>query len=131
LHKTGLLRVVLENVTDLPDGGVDAVIGVEEHTRAPDSLDDLATGDDLPTLLDQQQQKFRGNPLQLQPPARASQLISAGVQLEVVPESERFWNSERLGSHGSTPQMWTTFYIEFPIASDKYSVSSELSVHAN
>jgi hypothetical protein len=51
LHESRLLRIVLQHLPNLADGGIDAVIGIEENILAPDLLDDPVAGDQLPSLI--------------------------------------------------------------------------------
>jgi hypothetical protein len=48
LHKARSLGVIFQHLSNLADGGVDAVVGVEENIFSPDSIDDLVAGDELP-----------------------------------------------------------------------------------
>src|SRR6185437_11408940 len=45
LHKTRLLGIVFQCVTDFADGRVDAVFRINEDVFTPDMLDDLLAGD--------------------------------------------------------------------------------------
>ena len=69
LHEPGLFSIVLQYLANLADGGIDAVVGVEEDILAPDPLDDLVPGHQLTSLLDQEEQQFHGNPFELESPA--------------------------------------------------------------
>jgi hypothetical protein len=60
LDETRLLRVILEYLANLADGGIDAVVGVEEDIFAPDLFDNLVPADELPALRDQQEKKPMG-----------------------------------------------------------------------
>src|SRR5258708_36336680 len=51
LHESRLLRIVLQHLPNLADGGVDAVVGIKENILAPDPLDDPVSGNQLPSLL--------------------------------------------------------------------------------
>ena len=61
LYKTRLFRIVFQNVSDLANRTVDAVVRIEEYVLCPDPLDDLVPGDELSFLLQQQDQKFHRN----------------------------------------------------------------------
>src|SRR5262249_61083487 len=68
LHEAGLLRVVLERLADLADGGIDAVVRVEEDIPSPDPLDDPVPADELSLLFDEETQDLHGDALQLERP---------------------------------------------------------------
>ena len=47
-----MFRVILEHLTNLADGGVNAVVGIKEDVFSPYPLDNLVSADELPALLD-------------------------------------------------------------------------------
>src|SRR6202034_2559024 len=53
LYETRLFRIILQNLPDLTNRTVDAVIGVEEDILAPDSRDDVLPANDLSLMLNQ------------------------------------------------------------------------------
>jgi hypothetical protein len=50
LDETGLLGVIAEDVADLADGSVNAMLRVNENLCAPEMLDDLLSGDEAAIL---------------------------------------------------------------------------------
>src|SRR5580700_8724596 len=58
LDESRLLPVVFQCVANLPDGRVDAVVGIEEDVLAPELLDDLFAGHKQAPALDQKQEQF-------------------------------------------------------------------------
>jgi len=65
LYETRSLGIVLQDLSDLPDRAIDAVIGVKENPFAPNPLDNLFPADELPPALQQQQENFSWDALQL------------------------------------------------------------------
>jgi len=70
-----LFGVVFQGLSDFPDCGVDCVIGIEEDVLALELFDNLFPGYQLAAPLDQQEQYFHGDSLQLQRAAGASHLV--------------------------------------------------------
>src|SRR5262249_42309016 len=70
-----LSGIIAERLTDLSDGGVDAVIGVEMEAFRPELPDDLFAADQLSIFADQQNEKIHGNAFQVDRRASASQLV--------------------------------------------------------
>ena len=99
LNETGLLGIVLEDLADLADGAVDAVVHVEEGALAPDPLGDLLPADQLARPLGQEQENLQRDPLELERPARAPELVSRAVQLQLLAEAN--------GSGGRLPDRTT------------------------
>jgi len=56
LHKAGLLRIVFKGLANFPDSRINAVVGIQKDILTPNLLYDLLAGDELPALLDQQEQ---------------------------------------------------------------------------
>jgi hypothetical protein len=90
LYETWLFRIIPENLPDLADGTIDAVVCVEEGILAPDSFNDLLAGDQLASVHHQQKQELHGDALQLDRASRAAQLVETQVQFEIVAKSDRF-----------------------------------------
>ena len=89
LHESRSLGVVLQYLANLADGGVDAVVGVEEDVLAPNPFYDLVTGHELPSSFNQEEQQLHGNSFQLERPAGAAQFVGAHVQVEILAELDR------------------------------------------
>ena len=51
LQELRLLRVILQNLADFPDRGVDALLGIQEDLFAPKPFADLFSGDQFPAVL--------------------------------------------------------------------------------
>jgi hypothetical protein len=94
--KRGCFGIVLQDLPNLADCSVDAVVSIEEGAYSPDPLNNLLPADDLPSLLNQHRQNFRGNARQLKHTARAAQPIDVEIELEVLAKSDRPRNSDRL-----------------------------------
>jgi len=60
--------------------------------------------DDLIAMLHQQEQKFGGNPLQLEYPAVAAQFIGAQVQIVILAQAKLFGRPNRFWDHGGNPR---------------------------
>jgi hypothetical protein len=101
LYEPGLLGIILQHLPNFADGAVDAVIGVEENSVAPDSLDDLFARDQLTALLDQEEQDFHRDAFQPEPSIGAAQFVGAQVELEVVAESDPIFGSDWGSDWGS------------------------------
>jgi hypothetical protein len=84
LYETRLFGIVLQGLPNLADCSVDAVVSIEEGAFSPDPLNNLLPADDLPSLLNQHRQNFRGNALQLKHTVRAAQPIDVEIELEVL-----------------------------------------------
>ena len=74
LDVTGLLGVIRERLTDLPDAEVQPLLEIHEGVAAPDFSLDLLSGNDLATVSGKQDQDFEGLPLQVDHPASPAQL---------------------------------------------------------
>ena len=87
MHEARLLGIVIQHLSQLANGCVDAVIRVQEHILAPDPFDDLIPRYQLSPAFHQQKQQFHGDAGQPQSFARAAQLVGATVQFEIVRKS--------------------------------------------
>jgi hypothetical protein len=58
------------------------VFDIDEHFPLPKAASDLIPGDNLSVLGDQQDEKFEGLSLQLEPPSFAAELKFAGMKAE-------------------------------------------------
>jgi hypothetical protein len=54
LNKPGILWIVPQGVSNLPNGSVDAVLGVYEDFAGPEAPGDFCAGDELALARDQQ-----------------------------------------------------------------------------
>src|SRR6266581_7318690 len=77
LDEAGLLRIVPQDLPDLANRAVDAVVAIEVDALSPNPLDDLLPADQLSPLLRQEQQHLHGDSLQLERVAGAAQLVRA------------------------------------------------------
>ena len=84
LNEAGIFGVVFERLADFADGGVDAVLGIDEDILAPDAVDDFLTGDDGSILFHQKQEQFHGDALQFQDAAFAAEFEARGVELKIA-----------------------------------------------
>src|SRR5713101_4089338 len=75
LYETWSFGVVLEDLTDLANRAIDAVVRIKEDALAPDPIDDLVPGDELAPLLHQQEQKLHRDAFELEHTSRETQLI--------------------------------------------------------
>src|SRR6185503_7859392 len=100
LNETGLLGIVLEDLADLADGAVDAVVNIEEGGLAPDPLGDLLPADQLSRLFSQEQENVQWDPLQLEQPTPAPELISRAIQLQLIAKANDRGEGCRFGRHG-------------------------------
>jgi hypothetical protein len=82
LNEAGGIGIVFQGLADLADGGVDAVVGVEEDILTPDALDNLFPTDDLATFFDQKQEHRGRDAFEFEDTTAAGQLIAAGVKLD-------------------------------------------------
>ena len=84
LYETRLFGIVLQNLPDLTNRSINAVIGVEEDILAPDSRDDVLPANDLSLVLDQDRQNLCRNALQFEQTTGAAQGVCGEVELEVL-----------------------------------------------
>ena len=77
LDERGSIRRIAQSLPDLADRGVDAGLDVDEHVLAPQSIDDVATGDELTSTLDQQDQEVHRLPPEFDRAALPAQLVRA------------------------------------------------------
>src|SRR5882724_757211 len=76
--------VVAQGLPEFSDGGVDAMLGLNEDVLAPEFVDDLFACDEVAVPAGQQDQQLHGNFFEFQRPAVATQLIAAQIQLKSV-----------------------------------------------
>ena len=65
-YKTRLLRVISQRRPDFADGGIDAMVNIEEDILAPEPLGDFLAGYQLATAFEQQEEQLHGEFLQPQ-----------------------------------------------------------------
>src|SRR5215471_16713050 len=75
LDKPRLFGIIFQRLPDPANGGVDAVVGVDENAFAPDPFDNFLTNDQLATALYQQEQQFHRNAPDPNGPACFSEFV--------------------------------------------------------
>ena len=93
--ETRLLRIVFQDLTDFADGAVDAVVGIEKDVFAPDFLGDFFAGDELAFLLNEDDENLQGKALELDDTSGLAEFEGSQIDLEVLPESDKFLRSGR------------------------------------
>jgi hypothetical protein len=83
------IGIVFQHLPDLSDRPVNAVVGIEKNSLAPNPLDDLVACNQFAILLHQKEQDFRRNALQFQDAPRAAEFLRTRIKLEIVSESDR------------------------------------------
>ena len=76
--------VIVKDLADLPDGGVDAVVGVEKDVFAPDPLHNLIPGHQLATILNKEAEEVGRDALELEYLARLFQFETAEIEFEIT-----------------------------------------------
>jgi hypothetical protein len=71
-------------VPDFSDGCVDARLDVYEHVFSPQTVDDVAAGDELVPALDQQDQEIHWLTLEPDRAAKVAQSVRGNVELEIL-----------------------------------------------
>src|ERR1700679_1897922 len=82
-------------MTDLADGGVDAVLGVHKDFTVPQALDDFRSGDEMAIPGCQQNKQLHRFSFQLEGAARTGQLKAVAIHLELAEckDSECHWKA--------------------------------------
>src|ERR1039457_5357253 len=75
-------RVVSQGITNLPDGGINAVIRVEVEILSPEALNNLLAADQSPFLPNQEDEQIHGDALHAHRFSGVSEFILACVQNE-------------------------------------------------
>src|ERR1700722_7713240 len=88
-YEARVFGIVSEDLPDLPDSAVNAVVGVEKSSFPPDAFDDLVPCNQLAIPLNQKDEDFRGDPLEFQEATRAAESLGTRIELEIVSESDR------------------------------------------
>lgn len=73
---------VAEDLADAVDGGVDAVVEVDEGAIGPEGAGDLVAGEDLAGVLEEQKEQLKGLGVELEAKALAAQLAGGSVGFE-------------------------------------------------
>ena len=84
LNESWLSGIFLQRGPNLPDGGVDAVLGVDEHVLTPEPRGDLRPGDYVAILFSQQDEQLHGDALDLYDASVTTKLKAVAVQLELA-----------------------------------------------
>jgi hypothetical protein len=92
MHEAGLIGIIFQSLADLSDGGVDAVLGVDENILAPEAVDDFLAGDDGTLPLQEKDQQFHGNTLEVN--ALVFLGASLPAQLEAGASAARLFKKE-------------------------------------
>ena len=79
--------VIVKHLANLPDGGVDTVVGVEKDVFAPDPLHNLISGHQLATVLDKEAKKVGRNAFELEHLAGLFQFEGAEIEFEITAEA--------------------------------------------
>jgi hypothetical protein len=84
LHEPRLIRIITQHQTDLPDEGIDAVLGINEDAIRPQAFSDLRPCHELAILRDKQDQQLHWHPFELHAAARTQELKAFGIQLKLA-----------------------------------------------
>jgi hypothetical protein len=89
LYKAWLFGIVFQDLSNFPDGCIDAVVGIDKNFLPPDSLDDLIAHNEVAGVLQQQAKQFQRNPFEFQRLARAAQFVGTKIEFEVFSEFDQ------------------------------------------
>ena len=84
LYEARLFGIIPQDLADLADGAIDAVVGVKRDPGAPNALNDLLAGNDFVPLLDKEEQKLHGDALQFEHTTAAAHLVRTLVELKIL-----------------------------------------------
>ena len=84
LHEARLLRIIPKNRSDLADGRVDSVFGVDEDIVAPQASDDFLSCDEIAFFLNQQDEQLHWEFFELDAAASAEKLVAVAIELKFV-----------------------------------------------
>src|ERR1700677_3961445 len=96
LYEARLFGIILQDLPDLANRSVYAVVGVEEDILAPDPLDDVLPADDLSVTLNQDRQNLGRNAFEFDHATVATQGMGGEIQLENLAKFNEARNSYRL-----------------------------------
>lgn len=82
VDKAGMVRIIAQGLADFADGGVDAVVGVDEDVFAPEAVDDCLARDHGTLAFGEQEKKFERNAFEFQSVAVTPQFEAFAVKLE-------------------------------------------------
>src|SRR5260370_35651296 len=91
--------IVFEDLSNFADRSIDAVVRIQEYVLPPDSLYDFVARDQLPSMLNEEEQQLRWNPLQFQRTARTAQLTHTYVEFEFTANGDSIGSPNRPGNH--------------------------------
>jgi hypothetical protein len=77
LNEARFLRIVAKHLTDFADGGIDAMLGVDEDLRTPKALSNLGAGDKVAVPGGKENQQLHRLAFQLQPASGTVKLEAA------------------------------------------------------
>jgi hypothetical protein len=84
LDKTRSVRIVVQEMAKLSNGGIDAVFGIDEDFARPQPLGDFGARNQLSFARDQEHKEFHGLAFDAQGPALMQQLKPAAIQPEIA-----------------------------------------------
>jgi hypothetical protein len=97
LDEARFLGIIAQHLTYLANGGVDAVLGVDEDFGAPEPLHNFCSGDEVSVSGRQENQQLHRLPFQPQAASGPVECEMAGIQLE-------FAELEDCGGHWRVPR---------------------------
>src|ERR1700722_5498889 len=84
LHEPRQVRTVSKNLANFTDCRVDSVFDIDKDFPLPKALGNFIPGNHLSVFGDQEDEKFEGLPLKLEPVAFAAELKFAAIEAEVA-----------------------------------------------
>ena len=106
LDVKGLLRGIAQGLTEFADGGVDAIVGLNESVGRPELQFQFVAGDNLSPSFKQEQENFQRLILHADTMPLAAKFARSGIDLEYAKSLDRSGRSAR--SHGSRPMQVET-----------------------
>ena len=98
MDKRGSVCGIAKGLPDFADRRVDAGFDINEHVLAPQPVDDVAAGDELTSVFDQQDEEVHWASLEFDGAPLAPQLVRGDIELEIT-EPKRLTRVER--RHGA------------------------------
>ena len=86
LDESRFVGIISEGLPDFSNGAIDAVVGVDKDGLAPNSLHNLIAGDDVSSLLHEEQQNLHWDALQFEHTPTSPQFVGVKVEFEVLCE---------------------------------------------
>ena len=102
LDKHRIVARIAQRLSNLANRGVDARVDVDKDVFSPEPVDDLGAGDELPPVLDEQNEQVHRLPFEANRPSVATQLAGAKIELEVA-ESKRLAGLNHRGGQAGGP----------------------------